>query len=192
MKKLTWGLIGIGLTATVVIVTAKWQGNSLRPAEAVVQAERNPAPNLDRPLNSSVASVNAPEPAEEHHPVPESAVKPAEVSNAAAPPPMAASAGPAAKPAVTATFSQPLQTLVSQQASYAQKQAAWKQLQDTHQLDQAITELTQAAKADSVVRRISRRVGPGLYPETENDRGHSRESHVGHAGRSKFRPSLER
>jgi tetratricopeptide (TPR) repeat protein len=151
MKKLTWGLIGIGLAAAAVIVTVKWKGNPLPPAEAVVQAERNPAPNLNGPPNTSVASVNAPEPAEEHHNVPESAMELAEVSSAAAPPRMADPAESAAKPAVAATFSQPLQTLVSSQASYAQKQAAWKQLYDTHQLDQAIADLEQAAKAEPSV-----------------------------------------
>jgi hypothetical protein len=149
MKKLTWGLIGIGLAASAAIVVVKWQCNPLPPAEAVVQTERNPAPRVSAPPRTLVASVNAPEPAEEHHHTPESAVEPAEVSNVAVPPPMAAPAESAAKqPAVAATFSQPLQTLVSRQARYPQKQAAWKQLQDTHQLDQAITDLEQAAKAE--------------------------------------------
>jgi hypothetical protein len=92
--------------------------------------------------------VNAPETAEEHHNVTESTVELAQVSNVPAPPRIAAPAESAAKPAVAPVFSQPLQTLVSPQASYAQKQAVWKQLKDTHQLDEAITELGQAAKAD--------------------------------------------
>lgn len=138
MKKLTWGLIGIGLVVVAAIVRVKWQSNPPPPAEAVVQTERNPVPNLDRPSNTPSTSVIAPGPAVEHP----------EASTVAMPLPVAAPAESAPKPAVTAIFSQPLQTLVSRQASYAQKQAAWKQLQDSHQLDQAITNLAQTAKAD--------------------------------------------
>jgi tetratricopeptide (TPR) repeat protein len=98
-----------------------------------------------------VAKANAPEPAEKHHNVSESTIALAQVSNVAAPPRIAAPAEPAAKPAVAATLSQPLQTLVSPQAGYAQKQAAWKQLRDTQQLNQAITDLQQAAKAEPSV-----------------------------------------
>ncbi|MGA2138791.1 MAG: hypothetical protein ABSH14_08025 [Verrucomicrobiia bacterium] len=148
MKKLMLALMGVSLAATAAVVMIKWQSNAPPPAAAAVQPAEAPAPSVKPPSRIPVAKANAPEPTEEHHNVPESAVEFTQVSNVAPPPPMATPAESAAKPAVTATFSQPLQTLVSPQASYAQKQAAWKQLQDTHQLDQAITDLEQAAKAE--------------------------------------------
>jgi tetratricopeptide (TPR) repeat protein len=64
-----------------------------------------------------------------------------------------------AKPSIVSTFSQPLQTLVSLQASFAQKQAAWKQLRDTGQLDQAIAQLQQAVKDDPSVAEYSAALG---------------------------------
>jgi len=54
---------------------------------------------------------------------------------------------PAVQPSVASSFSLPVQTVVSRQSSYAQKQAAWEQLLDAHQLDAAITELERAVKA---------------------------------------------
>jgi cytochrome c-type biogenesis protein CcmH/NrfG len=87
---------------------------------------------------------------ETNHSVSESPVEPALASIVTALP-APVPVPPTARPAVSATFSQPLQTLVSPQTSYAQKQAAWKQLRDTHQLDQAITDLEQAAKAEPSV-----------------------------------------
>ena len=151
MKRLPLILIGVGLAATATIVVVKWQSNPLPPADAVVQPEPNPVPRVSAPPRIPAAKANAPEPAEENHNVPESTVELAQASNVAPPPRIAAPAEPAAKPGVAATFSQPLQTLVSPQASYAQKQAAWKQLRDTQQLDQAIMDLQQAAKAEPSV-----------------------------------------
>ena len=55
---------------------------------------------------------------------------------------------PAIQTTKAALFSPLVQTLVSRQSSYAQKQAAWQQLRDAHQLDNAITELERATKSD--------------------------------------------
>jgi tetratricopeptide (TPR) repeat protein len=63
-------------------------------------------------------------------------------------PPAASLQPPAIQPAEAASFSPAVQTLVSRRASYAQKQAAWKQLRDAHQLDDAIAELERAAKVE--------------------------------------------
>lgn len=148
MKKLMLTLMGVGLAATAAIVMIKWQSNPPPPVETAVQPAGTPAPSVNPPPTIPVAKANAPEPAEEHHNVTESTVELAQVSNVAAPPRIAAPAEPAARPGVAATFSQPLQTLVSPQANFAQKQAAWKQLRDSHQLDQVITDLELAAKED--------------------------------------------
>ena len=150
MKTLPLVLIGIGLAATATIVTVKWQSNPLSPAETAVQPERSPAPNVDHPPKTSTASVNAPKTLPDNQGVPESAGEPAKALLVTVPPgspvPAASSTKPAA--AAAAILSQPLQTLVSPRASYAQKQAAWNQLRDTRQLNEAITDLEQAAKDD--------------------------------------------
>jgi tetratricopeptide (TPR) repeat protein len=49
--------------------------------------------------------------------------------------------------------------LVSPQASFAQKQAAWKQLRDAGKLDEAIAELEQAVKADPTAAEYSAALG---------------------------------
>jgi tetratricopeptide (TPR) repeat protein len=64
----------------------------------------------------------------------------------------------AAKPAAAA-FSQPVQTLVSKQASYAQKQAAWSQIRDTRQLNDAIADLERAVKDDPSAAEYSAVLG---------------------------------
>jgi Flp pilus assembly protein TadD len=157
MSKLTWVLVGIGLVATAAIVMVKRQNNppSLQ-AETVVQSAEIPAPSANPPPRASLASANAPEPAEMDHSGTEQAGEPATASlRTVAPPTLAA------KPSVAATFSQPLQTLVSPQASFAQKQAAWKQLRDTGQLDQTIAQLKQAVKDDPSAAAYSTVLGEG-------------------------------
>lgn len=151
MKTLPLVLIGIGLAATATIVAVKWQSNPPAPAETAVQSEGTPAPSVNPPPRTSAASVNASEAFPENRGVPESAGESAKASLVTAPPHTLVPAASSARAAVAASFSQPLQTLVSPQASFAQKQAAWNQLRDTHQLDQAIRDLEQAAKDDPSV-----------------------------------------
>lgn len=155
MSKLTWVLVGIGLITTAAIVMVKRQNNppSL-PAETMVQSAETPVLSANLPPRTSVASVSAPEPAEEDHSGTELASEPARASTRTIAP-----ATSVAKPSVAATFSQPLQTLVSPQASFAQKQAAWKQLRDTGKLDESITELERAVKADPSVAEYSAALG---------------------------------
>jgi cytochrome c-type biogenesis protein CcmH/NrfG len=155
MSKLTWVLVGIGVVAIAAVVMVKRQNNSpLLPAETTVQSAGIPAPSANPPPRTSLASVNAPEPAEQDHSGTEQVGEPATTSPRIVAPPTSA-----AKPSVAATFSQPLQTLVSPQASFAQKQAAWKQLRDTGQLDQAIAQLKQAVKDEPSVAEYSAALG---------------------------------
>jgi tetratricopeptide (TPR) repeat protein len=57
------------------------------------------------------------------------------------------------------TFSEPVQRLVSPQSTYAQKQAAWKELRDRGELDHAITEIEQAVKANPANAEYSAALG---------------------------------
>jgi cytochrome c-type biogenesis protein CcmH/NrfG len=155
MSKLTWVLVGIGLVAIAAFVMVKRQTNPPPlPAETTVQSAEIPAPSANPPPRTSSASVSAPEAAEGDHSGTEQASEPATASLHTVAPPMSV-----AKPSIVSTFSQPLQTLVSLQASFAQKQAAWKQLRDTGQLDQAIAQLQQAVKDDPSVAEYSAALG---------------------------------
>ena len=155
MSKRTWVLVGIGLVAIAAFVMVKQQTNPPSiPAGTTVQSAEIPAPSVTPPPETSTASVSAPESAGEHHRATERAGEPAIAS-----PLTSAPAASVAKPSIVATFSRPLQTLVSPQASYAQKQAAWKQLRDTGQLDQAIAQLQQAVKDDPSVAEYSAALG---------------------------------
>ncbi|MGD0016709.1 MAG: hypothetical protein ABSC38_04220 [Verrucomicrobiia bacterium] len=148
MKKLTLAFIGACLVATVVIAIIKWQTSLTPPATTTSQPAAAPAPSVKPSPRTFEASVSVAETPETDRSVPESPVEPAQALAVAAPPPAPVPVPPTAKPAVAMVLSQPLQTLVSPEASYAQKQAVWKQLKDTHQLDQAITDLEHAAQAD--------------------------------------------
>ena len=155
MSKLTWILVGIGLVATAAIVVVKQQNNPPPlPAETVVQSAESPSPSTSPPPRTSFASASAPEPAQEDYRGTKLADEPPTLS-----PRTAAPFTPVAKPSVAATFTQPLQMLVSPQASFPQKRAVWKQLRDTGQLDQTIKDLEQATKDDPSVAGYSAALG---------------------------------
>ena len=141
MSRLTWVLIGICLVATAAIVMVKRQSNPPVPTETTVQPAETPTPSVNPPPRTSVASVNAPKPAEENYSAVESAVEPATAPTEGVPAPPSAQTAAKVKPTFSPAISQALQTLLTPQADYAQKQAAWKQLAESGKLDQAIKEL---------------------------------------------------
>lgn len=159
MKKPTLALIGACLAATAVIAIIKWQTSLTPPATTTSQPVTAPAPSAKPSPRTSEASVSAAETPEADHSLLESPVEPAQVSVVAVLPPSPVPVPPTAKPAVAVVLSQPLQTLVSPQASYAQKQAVWKELRDTNQLDAAITDLEHAAQADPSAAEYSAALG---------------------------------
>jgi hypothetical protein len=139
MKKLILVLISIGMTASAALVAVKWQTHPRSMEKAVV-----PPPLVAERGGDSRVPAETPQPdattaAETEKPAD------ASVSTASG---TAALVPSASKLSIAAAFSQPLRTLVSSQATYAQKQAAWKELRDSHQLDKAITDLEQAVRAD--------------------------------------------
>jgi len=155
MSKLTWILVGMGLVEIAAILMVKQHINPPPfPAEATVQSAEIPARSANPPRRASSASVSAPAAAEADVSATEQASEPATASLHTVAPPILAD-----KPSVASTFSQPLQTLVSPQSSFAQKQAAWKQLRDSGQLDQAIAQLQQAVKDDPSVAQYSAVLG---------------------------------
>jgi tetratricopeptide (TPR) repeat protein len=128
MKRLIMAVIGVG----VVVVGLGWHLN--RPTTRAVPAaepatETAPAPAPDAP--PAVEPVAAPP---EPPAPPAAAPRVREKTSYTA----AASVNPALE---AATLSRTIDVLVSPQASYQQKQEAWKYLGDAGKLDQAITEL---------------------------------------------------
>ncbi len=135
MKRLMIAVIGLG----GVVVGLGWHLNRptaqvVLPAEPV--AETAPAPASDAP--------QAVEPVASQ---PEPAAQPVAAPRVA----KATSYTPAAlvNPALeAASLSRMVDVLVSPQASYQQKQQAWKQLREAGKLDQAIAELEQRTASD--------------------------------------------
>jgi tetratricopeptide (TPR) repeat protein len=120
-----------GLLVLLVIVLAGL-------AATVIFMRQQPS----RPVEPVAVNENAPK-------TPNPVTSPPVVEEPATTPVVAPSLPPPTiQPAVAVSFSPVVQTLVSRQASYAQKQAAWKQLLDQQQLDPAITELERATKDD--------------------------------------------
>lgn len=136
MKKLILVLLGMGVTASATLVAVKWQTHPRSSAKTVAPSA------LDAAARDSDSSVSAEAPAPETPPLDASAAEAGKPANAVAP------VSSASKMSVAAAFSQPLRTLVSPQATYAQKKAAWKELRESQQLDKAITDLEQAVRAD--------------------------------------------
>jgi len=91
-----------------------------------------------QPSSSPARAEVNPQPVAEMHKAAES---PTPASNVAL-------AGASAAASPSPLYQQALSTLVSVQASYEQKQAAWKQMRDSGKLDQAMAELEQLAGAN--------------------------------------------
>jgi hypothetical protein len=135
MKRLFMAVIGVG----VVVVGLGWQLNrpttrAVSPTESV--GETAPAPASDVP------QVGKAVPAE-----PEQPAQPAGIPRAVKPTASTA-ATPANSVLEAAALSRTVDVLVSPQATYGQKQEAWKQLREAGKLDQVITELEQRTAND--------------------------------------------
>lgn len=114
-----------------------------------------------RPGNSPVSPIQPATEAtssptlENTQPVKRTAVRPvhpqrasADVSENSKPSSVTPSVPTGAQPEDSAGFNQAIETLVSPQASFPQKQAAWKQLRETGKLDKAISEFEQRVAND--------------------------------------------
>ena len=143
MKTLILVLLGMGVAASATLVAVKWQTQP-RSAKTVASAALDAAP---RGSDSSVSAESLSPEAPQLNVTAAEGEKPADAV-VAAPANAVAPVSSASKLSVAAGFSQPLRTLVSPQATYAQKKAAWKELRDSQQLDKAITDLEQAVRAD--------------------------------------------
>jgi hypothetical protein len=167
MKKLTWISTVIGIVAIVAVV-AMWRlGNPPPSDQAAARPAQTPARIAPPPAETAEARAGASEPAEESPSSEASASEPGDTPNTTSPTSAKVPATPPAKPSFAADISQLLQTLVSPQATYAQKQAAWKQLRDDGKLDEAIAELERAAKTDPSAAVYSAALGQAYLQKLE-------------------------
>ena len=155
MKKFLIVLIGI-TAASATMLVLNWRNHPTSSTKIVNPSVIAAASSMQgSPHSVALKAPDAPQPGHvSSDPMREVA------NNPATTPPSATVSEPSVnKPSVTAGFSPPLQTLVSLQSSYLQKQAAWKELQDTHQLDRAISDLERVANADSSGAQYSAALG---------------------------------
>jgi tetratricopeptide (TPR) repeat protein len=71
----------------------------------------------------------------------------------------AATSAPVPRAAVSPGYQQTLESLVSPQSTFAQKQAAWQQLRDSGKLDQFITDMEQRAAVNPNVAELPATLG---------------------------------
>lgn len=128
-------LLGIALAAGIAV---HFSGKKALPASPTVT---EPASDLPNTAPAGMDASKEPNP----RTPPQNADEATQVS-AETPAASDTPSEPAAPPAPQPTpFSQAIDTLVSPQVSFAQKQVAWKQLEDAGQLDEAIEALKQGA-----------------------------------------------
>ena len=137
MKKLILTIFAVG-SITFGLVVYFERPKTTRPAQAGPVGEAA-LPQVTSEPQAVTPARPEPEPAT---PAPQPTVNPPAVAAAAS---NAVSKGPRLEQAM---LSQLVDTLVSPQATYAQKQEAWKQLRQAGKLDQAITELEQRMAND--------------------------------------------
>lgn len=150
-------IAAVGLSA--VIVAGMYVNRPKPPLPARVEPASQPVDETGsrqtvqhRPVAKEIAAV-----AEPTQPTPADTIPSSEISTTT-------SAGPAGK----VLFDQAIETLVSPQTSYEQRQKIWKQLKNAGKLDEAITQLEQRVadnprSADSVTA-----LGEGYYKKAGN------------------------
>lgn len=131
---MTYALLGIAVIGIGIGLIASRQNNPAPPAEIVTGSSSSATVKSGPSMTKVAVKKRAPRTAEDFPPA-------AVEAKAAA----AEKATQESTPAVPVGFKLALDALLSPQASYAQKQEAWKQLRDTGKLDQAISELEQRA-----------------------------------------------
>ena len=144
-QTLVVAVVGIGLVGALSFYAGRSRGRPPSPVNEAVQssagsgateapAATTPSPNSPRPsprLNRSAFTAENSSPTV---PTPETAATPAEI-----------------KKPVSVGFTLTLDTLVNPQATFEQRQSAWKQLREAGKLDQTITELEQRATTNTTV-----------------------------------------
>lgn len=140
MKRLILAVVGVGVIGGAMLYLNRQKASPVPPAEPTVEAA--PSRTMEDPQSVKAVVMHQKQP---------------QVSTTAADSSQAPPAAPAlneVKPdnstntTAPIAFSQAIDILVSPQASFQQKQAAWKRLRDAGELDQAIAALKQGAASN--------------------------------------------
>ena len=145
MKILILAVFGAGILLGVGVYLNRPAIQSAHPIEAV--AESAPAPTAAAPDPVKPVAARAEQP---------TAVQAPSLPNPASSPLAAVRINPALDASL---LSRTVDLLVSPQASYQQKRAAWKQLRDAGKLDQAIADLEQRTAKDPRTAEYSAALG---------------------------------
>ncbi len=136
MKRIVLSLTIVCLLAVIGLYTAQRRPgpahNTAAPAEAARDSELSPEESSPR-YSPQAGAANTDEAA-----TGQPSASPSKISRPAI----------ASSPSPSLPFQQALSTLVSVQAGFAQKQAAWQQLRETGMLDHAIADLEQRSASD--------------------------------------------
>ncbi len=148
MKRLIYTLLGIVVVGLGIgLFASRWANRSGSSAPPV--ADVLPSPTIE---DTQPATRTAARPAQPRRV--STRVAGSSQQSALAP------ADPTETPADdSGAFTQAIETLLSTQSSYAQKQEAWKQLRDLGKLDQAIAELEQRVSGNPQVADYSATLG---------------------------------
>jgi tetratricopeptide (TPR) repeat protein len=140
MKQLIYAVLGIIVIGGGIALYASRQKNpAVPPAQIASQASTSAAANVEPPVNAAARQLP---PRTVELSGGNSSADPADAR------PVVAEAAPEATSPVDKEVKQLVDTLVSRQAGFDQKQAAWKKLKDSGKFDQAIAELEQRAAAN--------------------------------------------
>jgi tetratricopeptide (TPR) repeat protein len=154
MKQLIYAIISIAVVGSAIGLYASRSKAPVAPA-ATTATESKPSEAVKNEPTATAIVAKRHEPrtvasAAESFPAAQVEAKPAAVAESAA--------------RVSTSFSPvgvklAVDTLVSPQSSYSQKEAAWRQLKDSGNLDQAITELEQRVAGDPKTAEYSATLG---------------------------------
>jgi len=131
MKRLTLAVAGLGAVISLGFYFNRPKTSAVSPPEAVADPAPDQTNEDSQPINGVAARAK------------QFRRSPTDPGS-----PVQAPLAPPATMDVRLAFNQAIETLVSPQASFDEKQAIWKRLKETANLDQATTELEQRAAND--------------------------------------------
>lgn len=150
MQQWIYGIMGVVVVGVGIgLYESRQKSPAVSPAQTVSESSASEAVSAEQPGNAGAARQPSPRPTRvpAGNPPAEQADTRPEIAVAKATPP--ASIG----------FKLAVDTLVSAQSSYPDKEAAWKQLRDSGKLDQAIADLEQRATANPQAAEYSATLG---------------------------------
>ena len=154
MKQLIYAILGIAVAGSaIVLYSSRSKMPAAPPATTATESSPNETVQNEPPVTAVVAKKHEARtvaPPTERFPAAQDDAKPAAVSQSAA---------SVSKSSTPVGVKLAVDTLVSPQSSYPQKEGAWKQLKESGQLDQAIADLEQRVAADPQTAEYSAMLG---------------------------------